>query len=195
MKKHIGVVLRTFSSDRKKHSILDRHEGKVTRISYDTTITQGALISYFVKVTVCSQVITGERVLDLPLELARDDILFLHHILELCNYFLREQGPVRTTFDLLMLLYTPGKLFSSVVKKKFFLFKLLLSFGCYTDYEPFSLSMFHRLRSESIDSLANSHLDLEIERDMDEWLCSCVGAHPCFRFFKTVCFLENNRAL
>ncbi len=172
---------------------MDRHEGKITSIFRDVELVHGALISFYIykrRSTVC----LGKKVqvLDVPFELAKKDILFLHHVFELCSYFLFFGDKSIHVFDLLMMLYCPN-LFVQPLHKKIFLFKLVEAFGYYTDSAPLSLGMFYRLSSESIDSLVNSNLHLEIERNIDEWLSSCIKTHPCFLDFKTVHFLKKIR--
>ncbi|MFC1845675.1 hypothetical protein ACFLX2_00950 [Candidatus Dependentiae bacterium] len=193
MKKHVGIVLRKYSNRDDRFSVLDRSEGKIICMSYEVNLMQGSLISYFISRAGFFCTITGVQTLAAPFAVARQDLLFLHHVLELCYYFLPAHDVAEKTFDLLTLLYTPIDSLKKVLQKKFFLFKLLVSFGAYTQMAPLSIDSFNRLSSESIDSLSNSLLHLEIERNMDEWLCSCVGAHPCFGNFKTFHFLTKIR--
>jgi len=155
------------------------------------TVFTGALISYFVTRDFPIFFITGVHVLDAPFSVARKDIFFLHHVLELCCYFLPDRAVDLKTFDLVKCVYTDPQLFSSTLRKKLFLFKLLVSFCFYEGHAPLSINMFHYLASESIDSIEQSFLHLEVEKNIDRWLFSCVKAHPKFEEFKTVRFLKN----
>jgi len=193
VRKTVGVVLKSLTHDRNKFSVFERHAGKVTRFFSNDTPLQGALISYFVERTACQ--ISKMHILDVPFQLAKHDIVFLHHVLEICYYFLPARAPARAPFDLLMYLYNSPRSFMCTQNKKIFLFKLLVSFGYYADCAPLSIATFNWLHSESIDSLANSPLHLEIERKMDAWLYLCVSEHPQIRNFKTVHFLKKNKAL
>lgn len=194
MKKHVGIVLRKYPNRDDKFSVLDRREGKLICISHEMSLMQGALISYFINKGGYFHTIVGVQWLVAPFDIARQDILFFHHVLELCDYFLSIHDPSKKTFDIFMLLYSSSiDFFQNVIQKKLFLFKLLVSFGYYTEIAPLSVHTFNQLSSKSIDTLSNSFIHLEIERHIDEWICSCVSAHPFFEKFKTVHFLTKIR--
>ena len=193
MRKRVGIILKNYQSDQQRFSVLDRNDGKITCMLYNSSIVKGGLISYFTSTDTGTRIVTGVEVLDIPFTLARHDILLLHHVLELCYYFLPIQSEAEATFDLLMFLYRAADKLTTPLRKKIFLCKLHVSFGCYTDYAPLSMMFFSRLHSESIDSIVQVSLRLEIERKVDAWLYSCLREHPCFRNFKTVHFFDKNR--
>jgi len=157
-----------------------------------TPLLQGALIRYMLAKRGNAYKITHIHLLEVPFALAKSDILFVHHLLELCFFFLPVGGEAFDVFSLLMILYEPADKLINSLGKKIFIFKLLVAFGYYTSHVPLSVSSFYRLVSESIDSIVNSPLRLEIERNMDAWLFSSVGAHPRFKDFKTIHFLTKN---
>ena len=193
MKKRVGIVLKNHQSHQQKFSVLDQYDGKITCMLRHNGIVQGGLISYFMSTQRGMHTVTGIEILAVPFSLARYDILFLHHVLELCYYFLPAQSEALVTFNLLIFLYKTADTLITPLHKKIFLFKLHISFGFYTDYAPLSMTSFNRLYSESIDSIVKVPLRLEVERKVDIWLSSCVRAHPYFRNFKTVHFLKKNR--
>ncbi|MCK5632730.1 hypothetical protein KAH94_03210 [bacterium] len=193
MKKHSGIVLRKKYKGQHKYVVFDRDEGKIICSSYDCDLILGSLICYHLEKKRVMFVLQDIQLIDVLFDIARTDILFLHHILELCYYFLPHQALCIQTFDFLLQLFTVTDCVTTGARKKIFLFKLLVSFGFYCEYAPLSNFVFNYLSSESIDRLADSYLHLELERDLDTWLYSCVGAHPYFKDFKTVHFLKTIR--
>lgn len=191
MKKHVGVILKKHFSDRPRFVVFDRYEGKLTcTIKNHQALVLGAVVSYFIDPYKQRPALISVHVLDVPLALAREHIVLLHHLLELCFYFLPPRGKSSAVFDLLIFFYKHADQLSSRLHKKIFLFKLFVSFGFYVEHAPLSVQLFHRLSSESIDSLVDSFLHLEIERCIDQWLCCCLAAHPRAKDFKTVRFLK-----
>lgn len=193
-KKHIGIVLRKHQFALDRFWVFDRHDGKIQCVIREFEPAVGALICFVIsRQTATVTLIREVKILDVPLEIARQDILFLHHTLELCYYFLSIRSAAAKTFEIVMLLYLFSGWPMSPLRKKIFLFKLLVSFGCYSSHTPLSINTFYRLSSESIDNIVQAPLHLEVERNVDKWLCSCIGEHPYARDFKTVQFLTKIR--
>ncbi len=191
---HRGIVLRRCSQNRDRLWIFDRDDGKVRCTVQGPVPIVGSYIKFYVsKRGDWGAVIRAVTVLDIPFWLAHHNLHFLHHVLELCYYFLSDNNPSTQTFDFVLELYRLRNEGPQDRWMKIFLFKLLISFGSYSSHSPLSMQVFYWLSIESIDSIMNSPLHLEIERSMDDWLCSCVGAHPYFGDFKTVQFLTNLR--
>lgn len=191
---HSGIVLRRCAGSSNRCWVFDREDGKVCCTVKGTMPIVGSHIQFYVsKSGEWGAAIYAVTVLDIPFSLAHYNIHLLHHVLELCFYFLSTNNPSTQTFDIVLLLYGLHAVAPDAVWMKIFLFKLLISFGSYSSHTPLSMAVFYRLSIESIDSIMNSPLHLEVERNIDDWLCSCVGAHPYFGDFKTVQFLTNLR--
>lgn len=189
MKKHIGIILKNFYPKKYKIVVLDGKIGKMHYISpkRNKKIPVGTLISYQRERK--NKIIELET-LDIPFETAIDDILFLHHVLEICYYFIPVGIDIKEVFSLLLYLYSfPYKL-KYIIEKKLFLFKIFVSLGIFPEDEKFQTPYFHQLSSESIDTIIGQDLPLGIERDLDKCLQYCVQMHPMFKCFKTVNFLK-----
>ena len=76
-------------------------------------------------------IIDDMNIHETPMALARHDILFLHHVLELCCQLIPVNSCVDGIFDLLMHLYSTQIYTGSVQYKKIFLLKLLTRLGIY----------------------------------------------------------------
>ncbi len=129
----------------------------------------------------------------MPLLLAREDILFLHHVLELCYVLIPIGSCVKGIFDLLYQLYTSKKNIHTKQYKKIFLFKLLTTLGIYASDDLVRASCFTSLHTMSIDTLDNYSLDLASEKALDNWLCHCIVEYAGVNSLKTIHFLIKNR--
>jgi hypothetical protein len=191
---HTGIVIRWCAHDKNKCWVFDQEDGKVCcRVKGQMPVIGAYIHFYIVKSGIWGDVIGNVTTLEIPFLLARHNIYLLHHVFELSYYFLSDRTPAPQTFEFIYQLYRLEQQRLERWWIKVFLFKLLISFGYYPSYAPFSIPVFYRLSIESIDSIMGTPVHLKIERDMDDWLCACVGAHPYFGDFKTVQFLTNLR--
>lgn len=193
MEKNTGIVLKTYLPQKCKISVFDRELGKIVGVPTRTDLSSGSCITYFTHKSNSVYFIQAIEIIDMPMALAHDDILFLHHVLELCYYFIPAGSPMPRLFNLLLALYTSEKIIRNVQLKKIFLFQLFSMLGLYPEGSNFQTPYFHRLALTSIDMVELQTLDLVIEQELDAWLLSCIAVHPCAHNFKTVSFLYDNR--
>ena len=191
MEKNIGIVLKSYYPQRQKLVVLDKKEGKFQCVPHRVDIPNGAIIAY-TKVKKQIYLINNIEILDVPFALALNDISFLHAILEIAYYFVPSQCPNHGIFDLLLYLYSFPDRIKYTLDKKLFLFKLFISLGIYPEGEKFQTPHLYTIASESIDTIINKKLHLEIERYIDDCLLACIEIHPRFHSFKTVSFLFKN---
>lgn len=188
-----AIVLKTYLPQKYKLSLLDWHLGKIMGVPNRVDIGHGALIEYHLREQNGFYFMHGINIIDLPFALAKEDILFVHHVLELCYFFVPLGGEVPRLFDLIMILYDASNALIHDNAKKLFLFKLFSCLGLYPEDPKFRTPYFHQLAGSSIDMITIQPLDLVIEQALDEWLLSCIALHPCTHNFKTVHFLHKNR--
>jgi hypothetical protein len=127
--------------------------------------------------------------LAVPNDWVREDIYFLHHVLELCNIFIPLHQASKETYTLLSALYSP---FRSTMRlglfKKVFLCKLHTLLGMYPAeevHDPFLSSLI----SCAGDSMFELHYDTEIESRLAMWLYQSLhaaNAHDCLKTFSFV---------
>ncbi len=194
-KKGIGIVLKTFFPHKQKVIVLDKQRGKIVCIPDRNDIQPGSLISYQLSNQQRLPFVRNINLIELPLLLAREDILFVHHVLEVCYYFIRSDDPSPEIFDLLLKLYHSEIMLCDKVNKKIFLFTLFWKLGIYPESKKFDSIYFRNLAMKFIDRLDFEYIDLEVERLVDAWLFECLAMHPCFNYFKTVHFLNKSRAV
>jgi len=195
VKKNTGIILKQYHPQNRKICVLDKQLGKITCIPNKKRVATGALISYFITRNKAPFFIDSIEILAIPFDTAINDILFLHHILELCDYFIPLQSPSKEVFILINYLYFFPNKIKSILEKKFFLFKLFIFLGVYPAGTEFQNPYFHSLASQSIDTIISNNLHSEIEKDLDRWLHACIDIHPDINKLKTVSFLCKSRLL
>jgi len=193
MTRHYGIVLHRFFPQKNKIALLDNVLGRIDGIiRYDTTML-GALISYEVEHKNTAYFVQRICTEDAPLALARTDILFVHHVLELCYHFIPIGSCVDGIFELLQVLYMPYASDFSTQSKKIFLFKLLATLGIHASVQVYAVDLFDRLILMSIDTIGYEQLDLESEKKLDTWLLYCMSEYANIDALKTMQFLIKSR--
>jgi hypothetical protein len=193
--KNMAIVLKSYLPQKHKLCLLDDELGKIMAVPNRDDIGYGAFIMYQTREQNGMYFMHAIEIIDLPLVLGRDDILFVHHVLELCYFFIPLGEQVTGLCQLLVKLYNCEKMIQNVQAKKVFLFQFFASLGLYPDGVRFQTPYFHKLAFASIDNIALYPIDLMIEQELDSWLMSCIALHPCTHNFKTVHFLQQNRIL
>ena len=194
-KKGIGIVLKTFFPYKQKMSIFDKTRGKIICVPDRNDIQPGALISYQLTNQQYMPFARTINLIESPLLLAREDIIFVHHVLEVCYYFISSNDPAPEIFDLLVKLYHSETMLCDDRNKKIFLFILFWKLGIYPESKKFDSIYFRNLAIKFVDRFGFEHIDLENEQLVNAWLYECLLMHPCFNYFKTVHFLSKNRAV
>jgi hypothetical protein len=191
--KNIGIVLRSYFPQKNKAVILDRHLGKITCVVKTQRLCVGAVATYQVTHQRNLCFINNFEMIDIPFLVAQADILFLHHVLEICHYFIPMSSCEIQIFDLILFLYDHVSLVKASWFKKFFLFKLFTILGLYPEKKEGEAPYFYQVLSLSIDKIAQKDIDLKIEKALENWLLKCIYLHPYVGSFKTVHFLTENR--
>lgn len=191
----VGIILRNVGNSRYKIALLDKQYGRIESIVSTCTLSVGSLIEYVVRQERGIFFLTDIKPLYVPLSLARSDLLFLHHVLELVYYFAPVYSCVVGLFDLIAFLYISEHMLVSMRFKKFFLLKLLILVGSAPDVETISLVCVDELSEVGVDQFSDALLDAEKEKKLDRWLWYCIWQHPYVNEFKTVNFLEKNRTI
>lgn len=184
-----AIVLKSFSQH--KYAILDSTQGRLDVITIKP-VPIGALISYQIDKERGTLIyITELNIINMPLVLAREDILFLHHIFELCFFFVPLGIYMPELFELCMFWYTvDSDSCRQPSVKKFFLFKLFMMFGMYSRLPDLSKSTLHILETLPMHKLTSVHFEDYQTSILNKWLQMCVADHPAISHFKTVHFLS-----
>ncbi len=189
-KSYTAIVVRQLETPH-KIALLDRVAGRVDGIVSSPLVRVGSLIEYSVERNRGTlRYIKQYSVIDVPLSIARADILFWHHVLELCYYFVPPGSFTHQLFELLEFLYTVDiGIYWSVRAKKLYLFKLLVRIGVYARLPRLPIEQIQHLQAIPLNLIADEVIDEQCEKMLDEWLRLCVYEHPAIRKFRTVHFL------
>jgi hypothetical protein len=186
-----GIVLKRLNSPY-KIALLDQERGRVDAIVTKAAPCVGSLLHYSIERERGNYIYLSHcTITDLPFLLARHDILFWHHVLELCFYFIPLGYRIDTLFALLEFLYSAdGTTLWNIQSKKLYLFKLLAAIGLY-DVLPQLVpeSRVNQLLLLPLSHIMNEQLDEKSEKVMNEWLRTCIAEHPAMVKFNTVHFL------
>jgi len=174
-------------------TLLARHRGMVRASIYTKPVLLGSVI----RCVLCKQ--SGRmradeiELLAAPLAIAREDLLFFHHVLELCGAFIPEGVRAPEVFDAVMVLYSQDARGLSHLCKKLFLCRLLVGMGLYDGLPQISADALAMILATPVDIARWSTIDLGSQRELDRWLLACVASHPMIEQFNTVHFLTGRR--
>ena len=187
---HTGIVLRNFSPKKQKLALIDDRLGRIDGAFFVAKVHTGALLSYHVSGTPGRYMVDQLNMLDAPLSLARQDILFLHHALELCYYFIPIGSCIQGIFNLLQLLYAADSVSWDITAKHIFLFHLFLQLGMHPEGYRLPASLLEQLLATSPTSLQGTKLSDVDKKIIRTWLQHCLMQHPDVAQFNTVHFLN-----
>ncbi|MCL4361466.1 hypothetical protein M1446_03865 [Candidatus Dependentiae bacterium] len=192
---HQGIVLRKFLPKKNKVSIFDQKLGRIDALlrgkKNESRLVQGGFLTYSLEKWNNLYILQDPDFITDPFEWAKEDILFLHHILELCHYFLPIEKPSKELFELVSFIYSNSELLKSCFGKKLLLSRFFLLQSIYPNDISIYDQSFYRLISGPIDIILDRKCDLEMHNDLTRWLKECINVHPQAHLFKTVHFLLN----
>ncbi len=196
MSKRIGIVIASLAPRRNKVVLFDQEHGKCICVPDRTVINHGMLLSYFVRCDSKTEFLYATEVLAIPVPLLVSDLLFFHHIMELCYHFLPLASPSRSLFDLLSWLYNPEIARLNTQQQKLFLCKFFAVLGIYPDEFAYDPARILKISFCAIDRMLAQNVDLGFrQEELDAWLLGCVLSHPYSAHFKTVHFLTQSRGV
>lgn len=206
-----GIVLKSFLPYKNKLSVLTRSMGKINLIcnpeKLRSNCSSGTSIKFFCSSSLRSfdskAVFTShiERVDD-NIDRLKKEIYWLHHILEICYFFVPLGVGCPDVFRLVEYCFALCER-SQAFEPNFFLIKklclvrLFILIGFYPEQELFLGDTFNDMVAVSLDStntqkvrsLSKDDTILMI-RSIDAWLLACLQEHPHIMNFKTVSFFD-----
>ena len=176
-----GIILKTYVPKKCKISLLDKKCGKIEvispRVSFLESLLPGMVVTYFLwKRPGCLDELRAIELDDVPLTLARRDIYFFHHVLELCYYFLPLNLAVGDIYDLILFLLESSEKISSTMHKKLFLLRFFLYLGMYPEEDEGMGKSFEYLLYDPIDIMLEKTIIIS-ETILEQWLLACMQTH------------------
>ena len=194
-----GIILRNCSAQNNKVVVFDKQQGKIDgfpSLRMQPKCLQGSLVSYRAEEWRNSYRLYDIELLALPESWVMQDILFLHHILELIAYFMQ---PSQRNYELFSWCNT---LYQSVIYeskkllffKKFFLCRLFIVLGMYPELNAKQDETLFFLISGSVDIMLNDQYHELLDKKMSTWLYVCLQDHVGKSHLKTFDFLVKVKA-
>jgi hypothetical protein len=185
---YTAIILKHISPH--KIAMLDRERGRLDGIVLKP-VPLGALLRYSIQKERESTLYLADwTITDLPFALARENIFFWHHVLELCFYFVPIASVTPQLFELCTFLYTVDyDTCWSTQSKKIYLFKLLTTIGMYPRLPHIAGEQLRYFLQLPLAAIGQAQMEEQHERKLDEWLRVCVSDHPAVTKFKTIHYL------
>lgn len=190
MKKSEGIILRQYTGKKQKIAVFDRTFGRVeaqimgSKHAPIERLINGAHIHYTYQEKYGNFILDHIDILAAPFALARTDILFVHHMLELAYHFLPVNSACDQVYELIHVLLEQSQL--SYIQKKLSLCKFFALIGLYPEDIPFDEQQFYRLQHDSSKkTLFEEKLDETMFNVVQSWLLRCLDLHPQRHRFKT----------
>lgn len=159
---HKGIVLRASSAYKRTVTLFDDRLGKIEGIS-GKEFSHGALVSYTLKKAGARYFLQDLKLLEMPMEWARGNFLFFHHVLELCDYFVPWDVHCEALFALVYFLYSKPESVQTPQAQKMFLYSFFKRVGVHP--EPG-------------------------DHTVDEWIQACIDEHPQVLSLRTAGYLK-----
>jgi len=194
-----GIVLRVHAPYQHKVSVFDQIQGKIYAVaqSHSVALMHGELIAYRLEPWKHMYRLCDIEVLTLPAAWVCEDILFLHHVLEIAFFFIPEQSCATQLFRLCQFLYEKSEQqhVDPTLVKRLFLGKFFALLGVYPDQAFEENEQLFHLFSGSGETLPDGvHNKIqstdELYKKLQRWLLGCIQTHPHANTFTTMHFLH-----
>ena len=153
-------------------------------------LIEGSIIQYTLERKGTVDILHNVEYLAIPLQWGKQDLLFLHHILEICYFFIPPESTIDGVFEFLFFLLHSEQLSWTLTLQKLFLCKLFLLLGMYPQTVFFKTNIMKKLLYISIKDVIQLEVDNHEQPLMDQWLQQCILNHQKEFSFKTMAFLE-----
>lgn len=195
---HKGIIVRVLYPLSNKIIVFDEKLGKIECIVSKRErihmLMQGALIEYSLVPWRSIYRMMFVEQCALPMAWVKDDILFMHQLLELIIFFAPFNSPLPSLFESYLFLYHAEYAPDDVIFfKKLFLCRFFALLGIVPEEELYFNALFFSLISGSIGSMLNAQSGDRLERIIHEWLYGCISTHPYAFQLKTVKYIMHGR--
>lgn len=200
----VAYVIKRFFPNRQKVALLTRSTGRINAALKQQEECMRLWPGMIITCSLCLEgghwVASQVTIHSTPEGFDHECIAWLHHILELCYYFLPLESPCPDVFLFLkkchriILQSSLCRGNTKVVLKKMCSIKFLSLIGFYAQEEICGyLTLFQELSEPFVDFTSQQKVEflehklhvLKVEV-MDEWIVGCLKSHPMFKTFKTI---------
>lgn len=180
-----GIILKNYLPNKHKLTLLCQQEGKIEgilpHIKDPERLKAGVIVHYYVQQIKAKHHLEAIEIVHVPFALVRRDIYFLHHLIELCNYFLPYHCAAPGIFNMIYFLLNSPDIIQYSVSKKIILLHLFADLGLYPEDEQLAQLAQCPVEYGTIPSL-HAHQ----QQALDQWIRHCIMMHPYSNQFKTI---------
>ncbi len=189
-----AIVVRVYRPYRQSVVILTAAGEKLLAWYRSPRITRllvpGALIAYEAEEAQGRVELRNVELLLLPRIDVREDLLFLHHVLEIIDAFMAEGSNCSAAFATIM------KLYASDVEvqedKKLFVGRLLACMGVYPPLSLDLLPLYRMITKPELESTLRETNSELVQEQLRTWLLGCLSTHPRAHTFVTIDFIRTS---
>ncbi|MBN1549152.1 hypothetical protein JW872_00665 [Candidatus Babeliales bacterium] len=176
-----GIVLKNYYPKRYVIRVLDQDRGVLEVLLEDhrafRRVFHGALLQYVFDENRRNIRIGSVNIIDIPFSWARQDIAFLHHLIELVYYGVLCGVVMRGVYDLFLALYQEQHHPFTDFLKKSIIARFFIVIGVHPE-GMLEAQIFNLLEHEPIDVSGSTGIDLKAMHSLDRFLAQCLEMHP-----------------
>jgi len=179
MVRHTGIILKRTNPTKFLYSVLYKTEGVIFCSIARQGVCPGAYIEYTLQHKATWLVAENVELIAFPSVNTHADLLLLHRALEICLVCMPVGSFTPGIFEYISMLYTRPAMacLERSLVKKIFLCKLLALLGFCPHEKKFQNPFFHSLITQSLDNIVSFPVSMVQEKDIEEWLQSCIAVH------------------
>jgi hypothetical protein len=179
MVRHTGIILKRTNPTKSLYSVLDKADGVIFCSIARQGICPGAYIEYTLQQKATWTIADNVELVSFPVVNNTEDLLLLHRVLEICIVCMPIGCFTPGIFEYISALYDTSSIvyMEKRLVKNIFLCKLLALLGFYPHEKKFQNPFFHSLINQSLDKLVSFSVSMVQEKDIEEWLQSCIAVH------------------
>lgn len=186
-----GIVLKVIHH-KNNFLLLDEYKGKIICKKNKTekiNLVNGLHLSYKIEEQPNIFCIEKININNNPFNIAKENLVFFHHILELTDFFTPLESTSNEIYNLLNYFFDNNLKLTNKKLQKIFLGKFFFLIGIYPETQSFSPGFF-KLISLPIDILLDLEIDLSIEKKLDFWINYSVESHHNYKKINTMRFVK-----
>lgn len=200
---HYGIVIQSYMPYKHKCTLIDRRLGMIECVFGKQPMMQRVHHGMFIEYSLVEQgagkgslyCLENVTIIATPAAWVTDDLVFMHHFLEMVRHFVEYGQQSARLYDILMVLYKEVPLpyqqhRQQHVFKKWVLCRFFFTLGIYPETHDSFDSLFFNLISSPVDIMVKMQQDGTLkEEEFSRWLLGCIAYHPQCDLLKTVFFL------